>query len=353
MCQLDEKWFVITKDTLREALQITSVNNNQAFITPSSSDALINFVNELGYPKRHKFHPRPNSPLYLPNEDHVLGYLKFSAKETNRKVFGMPIPGTLITADIQEASYYQEYLAKMWPSIDGTSKAKPQRKKRKLTTETSDRPSKAGKSKYGFVSKKRTLKSVVESVAEDAPAKESHVYAEDADMHKALEESLKSIYDVPWGLLPLVVIREPESGKYQRLPEVPGKGKAKSDSEDESEKVVPRTDAGVKVKARLDQTLVLKLKARRDQTLVLKMKAKLDQTLMNNLKARLDQTLRIDELEHIMANLIQENNRLEERLDKHGAHVYTLEQLDIPHQVSKAVNEVVMDAVDWAMQAPI
>nr|GEU43697.1 hypothetical protein [Tanacetum cinerariifolium] len=30
-----------------------------------------------------------------------------------------------------------------------------------------------------------------------------------------------------------------------------------------------------------------------------------------------------------------------------------IEQLDIPHQVSKAVNEVVTDAIDWAMQAPL
>nr|GFD35929.1 hypothetical protein [Tanacetum cinerariifolium] len=56
----------------------------------------------------------------------------------------------------------------------------------------------------------------------------------------------------------------------------------------------------------------------------------------------------IGELEHIMANLIQENKGLEERLDKHGARLYTLEQLDIPHQVSKAVSEVVTEAVDWA-----
>nr|GEZ09008.1 hypothetical protein [Tanacetum cinerariifolium] len=48
---------------------------------------------------------------------------------------------------------------------------------------------------------------------------------------------------------------------------------------------------------------------------------------------------RIGKLEHIMANLIQENKGLKERLDKHGAHLYTLEQLDIPHQVSKALYE--------------
>nr|GEX19469.1 retrovirus-related Pol polyprotein from transposon TNT 1-94 [Tanacetum cinerariifolium] len=40
-----------------------------------------------------------------------IGYLKFSTKGTKREVFGMPIPGSLITTDIREASYYQEYQA--------------------------------------------------------------------------------------------------------------------------------------------------------------------------------------------------------------------------------------------------
>nr|GEZ49440.1 hypothetical protein [Tanacetum cinerariifolium] len=44
---------------------------------------------------------------------------------------------------------------------------------------------------------------------------------------RALEESLKSIYDAPRGPLPPVVIREPESEKYQSLPKVQGKGKEK------------------------------------------------------------------------------------------------------------------------------
>nr|GEX47277.1 hypothetical protein [Tanacetum cinerariifolium] len=62
---------------------------------------------------------------------------------------------------------------------------------------------------------------------------------------------------------------------------------------------------------------------------------------------------RIGELEHIMANLIQDNKQLEQRLDSHRARLYTLEQLDIPHQVSIVIDEVVTDAVDWAMQAPL
>nr|GEZ27803.1 hypothetical protein [Tanacetum cinerariifolium] len=42
----------------------------------------------------------------------------------------------------------------------------------------------------------------------------------------------------------------------------------------------------------------------------------------------------IGKLEHIMANLIQVNKYMEERLDKHRARLYMLEQLDIPQQVS-------------------
>nr|GEY21284.1 hypothetical protein [Tanacetum cinerariifolium] len=62
---------------------------------------------------KHKFHPRPDSPLHLPNEEHGLGYLKFSAKGTKREVFVMPIPNELITTDIQGEQYYKEYLEKV------------------------------------------------------------------------------------------------------------------------------------------------------------------------------------------------------------------------------------------------
>nr|GEX37968.1 hypothetical protein [Tanacetum cinerariifolium] len=62
---------------------------------------------------------------------------------------------------------------------------------------------------------------------------------------------------------------------------------------------------------------------------------------------------RINELKQIMANLIQDNKHLEERLDSHGARLYTLENLDIPQQVSKAIDEIVTDATDWAIQAPL
>nr|GEV01692.1 hypothetical protein [Tanacetum cinerariifolium] len=283
MCQLDEQWFVLTKETLREALHITPVNNDQAFAAPPSIDGLIDFVNQLGYPKlvrnlsnrRDRFHLRPDSPLHLANEEPILRYLKFSTNGTKREVFEMPIPGSLITVEIQQASYYREYLAKVAqhgrylagetggiqdppapkatqpakkpkttapkahsrPSVSipvrsaqpapTSSLANPQENKRKQAAETSDKPPKEKKSKHGWVSKKRSRKNVEASKTEEVPTVEPQVADEDAEYQKVLEESIKDAYALPRGTLPPVVIREPESGKYQPLPEVPGKGKAK------------------------------------------------------------------------------------------------------------------------------
>ncbi|GKC35935.1 hypothetical protein Tco_1048319 [Tanacetum coccineum] len=62
---------------------------------------------------------------------------------------------------------------------------------------------------------------------------------------------------------------------------------------------------------------------------------------------------RIGELEQHMADLVHTSLALEERMDKHGSRLYKLENLDIPHQASKAVDEIVTDAINWALQAPL
>nr|GFB62965.1 hypothetical protein [Tanacetum cinerariifolium] len=107
-------------------------------------------------------------------------------------------------------------------------------------TETSDKPPKAKKSKFDWVSKKRTLKNVEETKAKEVLAMEPQVVAEDTDLQKALEESMETAYALPRGPLPPVVIREPELGKCQPLPEVPGKGKAKVTEEQRRHKFHPR-----------------------------------------------------------------------------------------------------------------
>ncbi|GJR71194.1 hypothetical protein Tco_0083559 [Tanacetum coccineum] len=54
----------------------------------------------------------------------------------------------------------------------------------------------------------------------------------------------------------------------------------------------------------------------------------------------------IGKLEQHMADMVEANQALEERLDKQGNMLYNLENLDIPHKVSKAVDKIVIDAVD-------
>ncbi|GKE33114.1 hypothetical protein Tco_1452436 [Tanacetum coccineum] len=71
-----------------------------------------------------------------------------------------------------------------------------------------------------------------------------------------------------------------------------------------------------------------------------------------DLVSRPDSPNHIGELEQHITDLVDANLAMDERLDKHGSRLYKLENQDIPNQVSKVVDEIVMDVVDWAMQAP-
>ncbi|GKE04402.1 hypothetical protein Tco_1396420, partial [Tanacetum coccineum] len=47
--QLDENWFTLDANLLREALEITPIDQAHPFVSPPSGDAIMDFVNELGY----------------------------------------------------------------------------------------------------------------------------------------------------------------------------------------------------------------------------------------------------------------------------------------------------------------
>nr|GEU69966.1 hypothetical protein [Tanacetum cinerariifolium] len=260
------------------------------------------YIQQFWDTSKHKFHPILDSPFHVPNKEPVLGYLKFSAKGTKQEVFRIPIPDNLITADIQGEPYYEEYLEKV---------AKHQRY---LTSE----------------------KGSYESVDEGIPEKETRFDNEEAEVQRALEESLKSVYDTPWGPLPPVVIRELESGKYQPLLKTPKKKSPGNQFIFQRRTSTPTESSGHDKSSSLYAKLGL-----------------------TNSEVESDEDVprinagKVGELEHIMTNLIQDNKHLEERLDSHGSRLYTLKNLDIPQQVSKAVDEIVTDAVDWAIQAPL
>ncbi|GJT29285.1 hypothetical protein Tco_0909560, partial [Tanacetum coccineum] len=275
-----------TKDKMNLALHTEGKKKvNQLVISGVRFTKLI--INHLK--RKHKFHKRPGSPLHLPTEESALGYLKFSFKNTKRVRFGMAISDTLFSEEIRSAPYYPEYVAKVTkyqrylagevvsdddapapkpakgattkttrkpkpqssktapvakPAASKTSKstssqpskptpapAKPQEKKRKLVVDTTEAPPQAKRAKAGKVLKKRTLPStrqlVDEFVDEGVPDKEPMYGDEEADTQRAIEESLKEVPGAHGGPLPPVVFREPDTGKFQPLPEVPGKGKEK------------------------------------------------------------------------------------------------------------------------------
>ncbi|GJX16611.1 hypothetical protein Tco_0217443 [Tanacetum coccineum] len=340
-CQLDEQWFNLTKDTLRDALQITPVNNNKAFSSPPTQDTLINFVNGLGYPKevkhlsnvvtndmfqlwralttiinlcltgktfgferprapvlqilwgvinrahidyaermweeftqsihtftedkknlaqhtqgkkkatlivilsvrftkliifhlqcKYKFHPRPESPLYLPTEEPILGYLKFSAKGTKREKVAKH-QRYLTGEEVSDPDSLAPKPAKSTkPKI--IKQAKPVAPKA-ATKKPQPAPTKPKEKKPRKVAKRPTLKRsqqlVDEFIDEGIPLTEPGFGDLEADTQRAIEESLKDAHGAHQGPLPPVVFRETDTGKFQPLPEVEGKGKEKVSDE--------------------------------------------------------------------------------------------------------------------------
>ncbi|GJY78609.1 retrovirus-related pol polyprotein from transposon TNT 1-94, partial [Tanacetum coccineum] len=158
-CQLDEKWFYLHKDILKDAL------DNNPFVAPPSSDTIIEYVNTLGYPSTLKnvlamseefvqsiqtfltdrknlattacgkkktahlliskyqvspnwiiassetstnIHPRTGLPLHYSREESILNTLRLVRKD-GREIFGMSIPDALLTDEIKGAPNYDDY----------------------------------------------------------------------------------------------------------------------------------------------------------------------------------------------------------------------------------------------------
>ncbi|GJV05959.1 hypothetical protein Tco_1343615, partial [Tanacetum coccineum] len=286
-CQLDEQWFNLHKDILRDALGITPANDNNPFEAPPSSDTVIEYVNTLGYPSTlRNVSAMSVNALYQPWRA-ILSMINMCltkpARKDRREVFGMPIPDALLTDEITSAPYYSRYLehvaeyqhcldeehgkaeeedvtespkavkatksktAKQTkPSAPKASKVttppkpiptttepskKDQSKKHKLVKETFDAPSPVKLSKAGKVIKQQKPKSplqlIDEFVDEGVPEQEPVYGDEEADIQRAVELSIKEQAEHTQGPTRLVVIRKPDSGKIPPLPDVQGKGKEK------------------------------------------------------------------------------------------------------------------------------
>nr|GEY52148.1 hypothetical protein [Tanacetum cinerariifolium] len=178
-CQLDEQWFNLHKDILRDALDITPTNDNNPFVAPPSSDTVIEYVNTLGYPcTLRNVSAMSVNALYQPWRA-ILSMINMCLIDSVREIFGMPIPDVLLTNEITGPPYYggyQEHVAKYQQHMDaehGKGAEGGATKSFKATKETPDEPSPAKRSKGGLVRKIRkpmsSLKLVNEPSAEDVP----------------------------------------------------------------------------------------------------------------------------------------------------------------------------------------
>nr|GEZ56104.1 hypothetical protein [Tanacetum cinerariifolium] len=327
-CRLDEQWLNLHKDILGDALQITPINDNDPFVPPPSSDAVIEYVNTLGYLVMLK-----NMSAMSVNDLH----------QPWRSI--LPMINMYLTAEevVPESPT---------PKASKPKKASSQPPKPKPA---STKPSKA------VLEKKQKLVKVTPD--EPSPAK------------RLVGKRRK----------PNSPLKEHNSGRFQPLLEVQGKGKKKVIEEQVALDLLtlqtPKKKISVNqyifqrrspmttgpsdnvespfLDAKLADNENLKLPTR-DQVII--EEPTTSTGTLGSVNGHDPHSSRhiadssndhFGELEQHMANLIQYNLALKKRLDKHGSRMYNLENLNIPQKVSKSIDEIVTDAVDWAMQVPL
>ncbi|GJS02890.1 hypothetical protein Tco_0319398 [Tanacetum coccineum] len=247
---LDESCFILDANLLRESLEITPIDQAHQFMSPSLGDAIMDFVNELGYTEEihfvsrmanlniatqkgkktkphvilycqftkliicylgrtHNIYQRSASPFHLTKEDHRHENLKFVPKGEVDEVFGMQIPKKLITDNIRNAPYYNAYL-EMVSKHD-----------RKIAAEEGGKKKSAAKvdqSKKPATFKK--LKPVPSKQSKQAPAKQPKPMQEKSTKPSPIKKAAKALEpqeeDEEFDL---------QRGITQKLPIVEGKGK--------------------------------------------------------------------------------------------------------------------------------
>nr|GEV40050.1 integrase, catalytic region, zinc finger, CCHC-type, peptidase aspartic, catalytic [Tanacetum cinerariifolium] len=245
--QLDEQWFTLTSDLLRDALEITLVDPANPFVSTLAGEIVMDFMNELGYPKavhfvshmhvntsavesnfvfdqpeefiqgihtffthkipskkptlhiipycrftkliiyylgnKYDIHRRPESPRHVAGDDFLFGNLKFVLKGEKDEVFGMPIPKELIIEAIKLSEYYK--------AISCTAK----QPKPKPVKEKSAKPTPLQKAGKGKVKNVQNVKSSLQLV--DEPDEEQAHPKPESQGTPATEEASTRPYSQP------------------------------------------------------------------------------------------------------------------------------------------------------------
>nr|GEU59582.1 hypothetical protein [Tanacetum cinerariifolium] len=254
-CQLDEKWFNLHKDILRDPLDITPINDSNPYVAPPSSDTVIKYINTLGYPANTSCasdslgknlatasHKKKKTTYMLILNIRFVGKdgreifdvehgkaEEGGATESLKATKGTKPKAAKATkpAGDKASTITSTQTPKTKPAPTQPSKAVPEKKK--LVKETLDEPSPIKRSKGGLVEKirkpKSPLKLIDEPSVEDVPVEEPAYNEEEANLQWALELSLKEQTKRTQGPARPMVIREPDSKRIQPLPDVQGNRK--------------------------------------------------------------------------------------------------------------------------------
>nr|GEU96916.1 hypothetical protein [Tanacetum cinerariifolium] len=281
--QLDENWFKLDANLLREALEITPIDQAHQFESPPSGDAIMDFVNQLGFPGEIRFVSRmavnnlywpwrailsminqcitcktfgfdwPRYPTFL-NDKANLGIATKKDKKTKPHVIPYCHFTKLIicylgrTYNIHQRSESLFNLAeddlrlgnlKFIPKgvedeVFGMPTEERGKKKSTSKANQSKKPKTAKQpkpvsSKQSKPAQERNLSSLQlvneEEQAQPKPEPEPQVEGEEYDIERAIQMSLESFQEHGQASVRGVAFREPTSGIIQELPIVEGKGK--------------------------------------------------------------------------------------------------------------------------------
>ncbi|GJX33684.1 putative reverse transcriptase domain-containing protein, partial [Tanacetum coccineum] len=284
---------------------------------------------------KHKFLKRPGSLLHLPTEESTLGYLKFLFKNTKRVRFGMAISDTLISKEIRSAPYYPEYVAQVMKRRD------TQRCNRgKLKVVTGGIEVARRNSDNNEVSRDINPKAHIEGQAGSDPGKHSRkawldrilVLLQFSNFHQVVVHFLveKSQEDEPEKTNTKAEVQSMVTVPiHQDTSSVPLMTTPVMDITD------PQT-ASTTIQTPLQTSTTTTTTTATTATTSLPLPPP-PQPQQGSSDPIIIQ--RIGELEQHMADLVDANQALEERLDKQGNRMYQLENLDIPRQASKAMEE--------------
>ncbi|GKE91189.1 retrovirus-related pol polyprotein from transposon TNT 1-94, partial [Tanacetum coccineum] len=258
-CQLDEEWFNLHKDILGDALDITPTNDNNPFVAPPSSDTVIEYVNTLGYPvhsetcktigydrPRHLVLQILGGIIHRSNIDYAERIWEEFVQSiqtflTDKKNLATDSHGKkksshlliLSVRFVRKDAEYQRYLDEEhdkaeegeaiteFPKTTKVAKqSKPLALKAPKVTKPADdkapKPTSSQPPKLTSTPTESSKKDQGEGVLEKEPAYNE----EEANLQQALEISLKEHAKQTQGPARPVVLREPDSRRFQLLPDV-------------------------------------------------------------------------------------------------------------------------------------